>query len=64
RWVRAKARSPPEPRAEASVYRRSPDITTVVPADSAHCDNMASSRDRLWRRLLTWAATVVGCGPS
>jgi hypothetical protein len=36
----------------------SPDITTVVLADSAHCHNMASSRHRLWRRLLDWAATV------
>ncbi len=54
----------PEPRAEAGLYCRSPDITTVVLADSAHCHNMASSRDRLWRRLLTWAGTVVGCEPS
>ena len=48
----------PDPRAEAGLYRRSPDITTVVVADSAHCHNMASSRQRLWRRLLDWAATV------
>ncbi len=48
----------PDPRAEAGVYRSSPDITTVVLADSAHCHNMASSRHRLWRRLLDWAATV------
>jgi pimeloyl-ACP methyl ester carboxylesterase len=49
----------PDPRAEADLYRSSPDITTVVLADSAHCHNMASSRHRLWRRLLAWAATVV-----
>ena len=48
----------PEPRAEARLYRNSPDITTVVLAGSAHCHNMASSRHQLWRRLLTWAATV------
>lgn len=48
----------PDPRAEAALYRSSPDITTVVLADSAHCHNMASSRHRLWRRLLSWAATV------
>ncbi len=48
----------PEPRAEAGLYRRSPDITTVVLAGSAHCHNMASSRHRLWRRLLDWTATV------
>lgn len=50
----------PDPRAEAGLYRASPDITTVVLADSAHCHNMASSRRRLWRRLLDWAATAVG----
>ena len=48
----------PDPRTEAGLYRSSPDITTVVLADSAHCHNMASSRHRLWRRLLDWAATV------
>jgi pimeloyl-ACP methyl ester carboxylesterase len=48
----------PEPRAEARLYRNSPDITTVVLAGSAHCHNMASSRHQLWGRLLTWAATV------
>ncbi len=50
----------PDPRAEASLYRKSPDITTVVLPDSAHCHNMASSRHRLWRRLLAWAAMVAG----
>ncbi len=49
----------PEPRAEARLYRSSPDITTVVLAGSAHCHNMAASRHRLWARLLTWAATVI-----
>ena len=48
----------PDPRAEAGLYRNSPDITTLVLADSAHCHNMASSRYRLWRRLLDWAAAV------
>ena len=48
----------PDPRAEAGLYRNSPDITTLVLADSAHCHNMASSRHRLWRRLLDWTATV------
>lgn len=51
----------PDPRAEAGLYRSCPDITTVVLADSAHCHNMASSRHRLWRRLLDWTATVT-CG--
>ena len=50
----------PDPRAEAGLYRASPDITTVVLADSAHCHNMASSRHRLWRRLLAWAGMVAG----
>jgi pimeloyl-ACP methyl ester carboxylesterase len=48
----------PDPRAEARLYCSSPDITTVVLADSAHCHNMASSRHRLWRRLLGWTETV------
>lgn len=52
----------PEPRTEGSLYCRSPDITTIVLADSAHCHNMASGRHRLWRRVLTWAETVVGAG--
>ena len=51
-----------DPRAEAGLFRSSPDITTVVLADSAHCHNMASSRHRLWRRLLDWAATVTSAG--
>ncbi|OBF10690.1 alpha/beta hydrolase [Mycobacterium sp. 852002-10029_SCH5224772] len=48
----------PDPRSEAALYRSSPDITTVVLADSAHCHNMATSRHRLWRRLFDWTATV------
>ncbi|OBH83137.1 lysophospholipase [Mycobacterium scrofulaceum] len=48
----------PDPRSEAGLYRACPDITTLVLADSAHCHNMASSRHRLWRRLLDWTATV------
>jgi pimeloyl-ACP methyl ester carboxylesterase len=48
----------PNPRAEAGLYCSSPDITTVFLAGSAHCHNMASSRHRLWRRLLAWTATV------
>lgn len=49
----------PDPRAEAGLYCNSPDITTFVLADSAHCHNMASSRHRLWRRLLAWTEVVV-----
>lgn len=49
----------PNPRAEAALYCNSPDITTVVMGDSAHCHNMASSRVRLWRRLLSWTDAVV-----
>jgi pimeloyl-ACP methyl ester carboxylesterase len=50
----------PDPRAEAGLYGSCPDITTVILAGSAHCHNMSSSRHRLWRRLLAWAATVTG----
>jgi pimeloyl-ACP methyl ester carboxylesterase len=49
----------PDPRAEAARYRRSPDITTVVVADSAHCHNMASSRIRLWQRMLDWTDVAI-----
>ena len=49
----------PNPRAEAALYCNSPDITTLVSADSAHCHNMASSRRRLWQRLLAWTEVVV-----
>lgn len=49
----------PNPRAEAGLYRSCPDITTYVLADSAHCHNMASSRRRLWQRLLSWTDLVV-----
>jgi pimeloyl-ACP methyl ester carboxylesterase len=48
----------PDPRAEAGVYVRCPDITTVILAGSAHCHNMSSTRHRLWGRVLAWAATV------
>lgn len=51
----------PDPRGEGRLFGNSPDITTVVLAGSAHCHNMASSRHRLWRRLLDWTATVA-CG--
>jgi hypothetical protein len=29
---------------------------------SAHCHNMASTRHRLWDRLLSWAADAAGSG--
>jgi pimeloyl-ACP methyl ester carboxylesterase len=48
----------PDPHAEAALYCRSPDVTTVVLPGSAHCHNMASSRQLLWRRVLEWAGTV------
>ncbi|MCV7408434.1 lysophospholipase [Mycobacterium florentinum] len=48
----------PNPRAEAALYCNSSDITTVVLPDSAHCHNMASSRLRLWQRLLVWTQAV------
>jgi pimeloyl-ACP methyl ester carboxylesterase len=53
----------PNPRAEAALYCSSPDVTTVVLADSAHCHNMASSRRRLWQRLLAWTEVVVNGHP-
>ncbi|PQM48873.1 alpha/beta hydrolase [Mycobacterium talmoniae] len=46
----------PDPAAEAGFYRRSPEVTTMVLESSGHCHNMASTRRRLWDRLLAWAA--------
>ncbi len=48
----------PDPAPRPACYRSCPDITTLVLADSGHCHNMASTRYRLWRRLLDWTASV------
>jgi pimeloyl-ACP methyl ester carboxylesterase len=46
----------PDPRGEVALYQASPDITLFLLAGSAHCHNMAGTRERLWSRLITWAA--------
>lgn len=47
-----------DPHAEPSAYPNSPDITLFTLADSAHCHNLASSRHRLWDRLVAWVSSV------
>jgi hypothetical protein len=42
------------PRAEATGYPASPDITTVVIPDMAHMHNFADTRAQLWDRFMTW----------
>jgi alpha-beta hydrolase superfamily lysophospholipase len=44
----------PDPRSEVQSYQRSPDITLLMLDDSAHCHNLASSRAKLWERLVSW----------
>jgi len=51
----------PDPRAEPTAYRSSPDITVHVVPTMAHMHNLASSRARLWARVQRWGDTVVGC---
>jgi pimeloyl-ACP methyl ester carboxylesterase len=46
----------PDPRREVSLYQASPDITLFLLPGSAHCHNMAGTRELLWGRLITWAA--------
>ena len=44
----------PDPLAELAMYRRSPDVTLVRLAGSAHCHNSSGARLRLWDRLVRW----------
>jgi pimeloyl-ACP methyl ester carboxylesterase len=45
-------------RAEPSAFASSPDVTLVVLPDTGHCQNMAPTREMLWRRLLAWSDAV------
>lgn len=44
------------PHTEPTFYPSSPDVTLYLLARSAHCHNMATTRHRLWDRLLAWAS--------
>jgi len=48
----------PDPHLEPSTYPASRDVTLFLLTKSAHCHNMATSRQVLWDRLEAWAATV------
>jgi pimeloyl-ACP methyl ester carboxylesterase len=48
----------PDPRAEATAYAASPDITVVVVPRMGHMHNFATTREQLWDRLELWAETV------
>ena len=48
----------PCPHLEPSTYPASRDVTLFLLPSSAHCHNMATSRQVLWDRLEAWAATV------
>jgi pimeloyl-ACP methyl ester carboxylesterase len=49
----------PDPHADAACYRGSSDVTLYLLAGSAHCHNMASTRQRLWDRLLDWCGSAI-----
>jgi pimeloyl-ACP methyl ester carboxylesterase len=44
----------PEPLAEVACYPSSPEVTIVRLAGAAHCHNHATTRHRLWDRLVHW----------
>jgi pimeloyl-ACP methyl ester carboxylesterase len=48
----------PDPRAEPRAYASSPDVTVHICPRMAHMHNMASTRERFWRRLHTWGEGV------
>jgi|1186.fasta_scaffold50294_2 pimeloyl-ACP methyl ester carboxylesterase len=48
----------PTPRDEPRAYQRSPDVTVSICPRMAHMHNMASTRERFWRRLHTWGTGV------
>ncbi len=45
----------PDPRAEPSAYRASPDIGVFIVPRMAHMHNFASTRELLWQRLHGWS---------
>jgi len=49
----------PDPHTDAACYRSSSDVTLYLLAGSAHCHNMARTRQRLWDRLLDWCASAI-----
>jgi alpha-beta hydrolase superfamily lysophospholipase len=48
----------PDPHAEPSYYRSSPDITLHILPKSAHCQTFASTRHQMWNRMHDWSRWV------
>jgi pimeloyl-ACP methyl ester carboxylesterase len=54
----------PDPLAEAAAYRRSCDVSVYVVPNMAHMHNFASSRRRLWDRLVHWSQAAAADVPA
>jgi pimeloyl-ACP methyl ester carboxylesterase len=50
----------PNPHAEPAAYPNSPDVTTFVLPQSAHCFNLAGTRTRFFDRIAEWANSIAG----
>jgi pimeloyl-ACP methyl ester carboxylesterase len=49
----------PAPTAEGGFFTACPDVTTFMLEQSAHCQNFASTRHKLWSRLDRWIGSLV-----
>jgi pimeloyl-ACP methyl ester carboxylesterase len=49
----------PDPHGEPAYYRRSRDITLHLLPCSGHCQNFASTRAVMWKRIHAWSRSVV-----
>lgn len=52
----------PDPHAEPSAYRNSPDVSVYIVPHMAHMHNFASTRARLWARLHGWTRLLAETG--
>lgn len=48
----------PDPLAEPTAYRQSPDVTTMVMPRASHMHNFAGTREIIWNRLQNWAVGI------
>lgn len=48
----------PNPHLEPSFYTGSPDVTLHILPKSGHCQNFASTRQVMWRRMHDWARSL------
>lgn len=49
----------PDPHAECSYFRKSPDFTLHILPRSGHCQNFASTRHQMWNRMHSWARSIL-----